>query len=199
MLYKIKSFDKSHTVLNVGTSAIAPNLYYLPKIEKNHNIKIISTIENEKALISKLKSGLYDFIFITEKVSYNNFICKKVFSEQLYFFLNKNHPLSKNETLSFKDVDGESILMNREIGFWDKLVRDNMPNSHFILQDSLDNLRILVDNSNITSFASNLTLSERTIPNRVAVKISNHSAKVDFYIVYNKNKNSLFYKYFMTH
>lgn len=199
ILYKIKSFDKSHTVLNIGTSAIAPNLYYLPKIEKNNNIKIISTIENEKNLISKLRNGLYDFIFITEKVNYNNFICKKIFFEQLYFFLNKNHPLAKNDTLSFKDVDGESILMNREIGFWDKLVRDNMPNSHFILQDSLDNLRILIDNSNITSFASNLTLSERTIPNRVAVKISNHSAKVDFYIVYNKNKNSLFYKYFMTH
>ena len=196
MLYKIKSFDKSHTVLNVGISAIAPSLYYLPKIEKSHNIKIISTIENEKSLISKLRSGLYDFIFITEKVTYNNFVCKKIFSEQLYFFLNKNHPLAKNEILSFKDVDGESILMNREIGFWDKLVRDNMPNSHFILQDSLDNLRILVDNSNITSFASNLTLSERNIPNRVAVKISNHSAKVDFYIVYNKNKNSLFNKYF---
>ena len=196
MLYKIKSFDKSHTVLNVGTSAIAPNLYYLPKIEKSHNIKIISTIESEKILISKLRSGLYDFIFITEKVSYNNFICKKIFSEQLYFFLNKNHPLAKNETLSFKDVDGESILMNREIGFWDKLVRDNMPNSHFILQDSLDNLRILVDNSNITSFASNLTLSERTIPNRVAVKISNHSAKVDFYIAFNKSKNNIYIKYF---
>ena len=199
MLYKIKSFDKSHTVLNVGISAIAPNLYYLPKIEKSHNIKIISTIENEKILISKLRSELYDFIFITEKVTYNNFVCKKIFSEQLYFFLNKNHPLAKKDSLSFKDVDGESILMNREIGFWDKLVRDNMPNSHFILQDSLDNLRILVDNSNITSFASNLTLSERSIPNRVAVKISNHSAKVDFYIVYNKNKNHLFSKFFMTH
>ena len=196
MLYKIKSFDKSHTVLNVGTSAIAPNLYYLPKIEKNHNIKIISTIENEKILISKLRSGLYDFIFITEKVTYNNFVCKKIFSEQLYFFLHKNHPLAKKDSLSFKDVDGESILMNREIGFWDKLVRDNMPNSHFILQDSLDNLRILVDNSNITSFASNLTLSERTIPNRVAVKISNHSAKVDFYIAFNKSKSNVFNKYF---
>lgn len=196
MLYKIKSFDKSHTVLNVGTSAIAPNLYYLPKIEKSHNIKIISTIENEKILISKLRSGLYDFIFITEKVTYNNFVCKKIFSEQLYFFLNKNHPLAKKDFLSFKDVNGESILMNREIGFWDKLVRDNMPNSHFILQDSLDNLRILVDNSNITSFASNLTLSERTIPNRVAVKISNHSAKVDFYIAFNKSKSNVFNKYF---
>lgn len=199
IFYKIKSFDKSHTVLNIGTSAIAPNLYYLPKIEKKHDIKIISNIENENILISKLKSRIYDFIFITEKVNINNFICKKIFSEQLYFFLNKNHPLAKNDSLSFKDVDGESILMNREIGFWDKLVRDNMPNSHFILQDNLDNLRILVDNSSITSFASNLTLSERTIQNRVAVKISNHSAKVDFYIAFNKSKNNLFNKFFMTH
>ena len=117
MLYKIKSFDKSHTVLNIGLQAIAPNLYYLPKIEKKHDIRIISTIEDKKILINKLRNELYDFIFITEKISYANYICKKVFSEQLYFFLNKNHPLAKKDTLSFKEVDGESILMNREIGF----------------------------------------------------------------------------------
>lgn len=196
MLYKIKSFDKSHTVLNIGMQAIAPNLYYLPMIEKKHDIKIISTIEDKKILINKLRNGLYDFIFITEKINYNNYICKKIFTEQLYFFLNKNHPLAKKDTLSFKEVDGESILMNREIGFWGQLVRDHMPNSHFILQDNLDNLQLLVDNSTITSFASNLTLNERTIPNRVPVKISNHNALVNFYIVYNKSKSNIFNKYF---
>ena len=196
MLYKIKSFDKSHTVLNIGMQAIAPNLYYLPMIEKKHDIKIISTIEDKKILINKLRNGLYDFIFITEKINYNNYICKKIFTEQLYFFLNKNHPLAKKDTLSFKEVDGESILMNREIGFWGQLVRDHMPNSHFILQDNLDNLRLLVDNSTITSFASNLTLNERTIPNRVPVKISDHDALVNFYIVYNKSKGNIFNKYF---
>ena len=196
MLYKIKSFDKSHTVLNIGMQAIAPNLYYLPMIEKKHDIKIISTIEDKKILINKLRNGLYDFIFITEKINYNNYICKKIFTEQLYFFLNKNHPLAKKDTLSFKEVDGESILMNREIGFWGQLVRDHMPNSHFILQDNLDNLQLLVDNSTITSFASNLTLNERTIPNRVPVKISDHDALVNFYIVYNKSKGNIFNKYF---
>ncbi len=67
---------------------------------------------------------------------------------------------------------------------WEEVVRKNLPNSNFILQDSLDNLRILVDNSTISSFASNLTLSQRTIPNRVAVRITDKSAKEDFYIAY---------------
>lgn len=196
LMHKIKSYDKSHTILNIGLQAIAPNLYFLPKIEKKYDIEIISTIEEKKILINKLKNALYDFIFITEKINFNNYICKKIFSEQLYFFLNKNHPLAKKESLSFKEVDGESILMNREIGFWDQLVREHMPNSHFILQDNLDNLRLLIDNSTITSFASNLTLNERTIPNRVPVKISDHDALVNFYIVYNKSKSIIFNKYF---
>ena len=71
-----------------------------------------------------------------------------------------------------------------------------MPNSHFILQDNLDNLRLFVENSTITSFASNLTLNERTIPNRVPVKISDHDALVNFYIIYNKSKSNIFNKYF---
>ena len=65
LLYKLKSFDKSHTVLNIGIQAIAPKIYYLPKIEKKHDIKIISTIEDKKILINKLRNELYDFIFIT--------------------------------------------------------------------------------------------------------------------------------------
>lgn len=93
-------------------------------------------------------------------------------------------------------MDGESLLMNREVGFWDKLVRDNMPNSHFILQDNLDNLRLLVDNSSIASFASNLTIKERVVPSRVAIKILDKSATVDFYIMYNKNISKEYVRYF---
>ncbi len=77
--------------------------------------------------------------------------------------------------------------MNREIGFGDKLVRNNMPNSNLILQDNLDSLRILIDNSNVSAFASNLTINERIVPNRVAVKIRDKTASVDFYLVYNKS------------
>lgn len=184
---KLMLYDKSHSVIRIGMSAIAPNLYYLPKIEKTHNVSIISNIESEDILIRKIKDKSYDFIFTINKISINNFICKKLFSENLYFFLPKNHPYANKKSISFKEMDGESVLMNREVGFWDKLVRENMPNSNFILQDNLDNLRILIDNSTIASFASNITLNERIVPNRIAIPISNNTAKVDFYLTYSKN------------
>lgn len=196
MLIKVKTYNKSHTTLNVGMSAIAPNLYYLPNIIKKYDIKIIHNLEKEDLLIKDLKNNKYDFIFITKKVNHDKYECKKIFSETLYFFLPKNHPLAKKKAITFKDMDGESLLMNREVGFWDKLVRDNMPNSHFILQDNLDNLRILVDNSSIASFASNLTIRERVVPSRVAIKISDKSATVDFYIMYNKNISKEYVRYF---
>lgn len=196
MLIKVKTYNKSHTTLNVGMSAIAPSLYYLPNIIKKYDIKIIHSLEKEDLLIKDLKNNKYDFIFITKKVNHDKYECKKIFSETLYFFLPKNHPLAKKKTISFKDMDGESLLMNREVGFWDKLVRDNMPNSHFILQDNLDNLRLLVDNSSIASFASNLTIRERVVPSRVAIKISDKSAAVNFYLMYRKNINKEYVRYF---
>ena len=187
MIIKIKNYDKSHKTIRVGMSAIAPDLYYLPSIEKKHNIKIISKIENENEIIRKLKNKEYDIIFLTSKLNINGFQCKKCFSKNLYAFLNKKHPLSNKKSISFKEMDGERFLMSRTVGFWEEVVRKNLPNSNFILQDSLDNLRILVDNSTISSFASNLTLNQRTIPNRVAVRITDKSAKEDFYIAYNNN------------
>lgn len=196
MINKLTLYDKSHSIIRVGMSAIAPDLYFLPKIEKTHNVNIISNIESEEVLIRKIKDRSYDFIFITNKININNYVCRKVFSENLYFFLHKTHPFANKESISFKEMDGESILMNREVGFWDKLVRENMPNSKFILQDNLDNLRILIDNSNITSFASNITLEERIIPNRIAVEIKDKIAKVDFYLVYNKSIDKKLVKIF---
>ena len=95
-------------------------------------------------------------------------------------------------------MDGESILMNRKIGFWDKMVHDNMPNSNFILQDNLDNLRILIDNSSISSFASNITINQRTAPDRVAIKIKDKIASADFYLVYNKSIDKKLLKLFLT-
>lgn len=196
MINKLTLYDKSHSIIRVGMSAIAPDLYFLPKIEKTHNVNIISNIESEEVLIRKIKDRSYDFIFITNKININNYVCRKVFSENLYFFLHKTHPFANKESISFKEMDGESILMNREVGFWDKLVRENMPNSKFILQDNLDNLRILIDNSNITSFASNITLEERIVPNRIAIEIKDKIAKVDFYLVYNKSIDKKLVKIF---
>lgn len=196
MINKLVLYDKSHSVIRVGVSTISPNLYYLPKIEKTHNVNIISNIENEEILIRKLKDRTYDFIFTTNEININNFNCKKMFSENLYFFLHKAHPLANKKSISFKEMDGESLIMNREIGFWDKIVRSNMPNSNFILQDNLDNLRILIDNSSISSFASSLTITERIVPNRVAVEIKDKIAKVNFYLIYHKNVDKKLLKLF---
>lgn len=198
IINKLVHYDKSHSVIRIGMSAIAPDLYSLPKIEKTHNVKFISNIESEDILIRKIKNKSYDFIFTTNKINSNTLVCKKIFSESLYFFLPKNHPYANKKSISFKEMDGESILMNRQVGFWDKLVRDNMPNSNFILQDNLDNMRILVDNSNITSFASNLTINQRIVPNRIAVEIKDKSAKVDFYLVYNKSTDKKLINLFST-
>ena len=193
---KLMMYDKSHSVIRIGMSAIAPSLYFLPKIEKTHNVNIISSLENEEILIRKIKNKSYDFIFITNKTSDNNLISKKIFSENLYFFLPKKHPYSNKKSISFKEMDGESLLMNREVGFWDKLVRDNMPNSNFILQDKLDNLRTIIDNSTIAAFASNLTINQRIVPNRVAIPIKDKIATVDFYLTYSKNVDRKLLKLF---
>ncbi len=193
---KLMIYDKSHSIIRVGMSAIAPSLYFLPRIEKTHNVNIVSSIESEDTLIRKIKDKSYDFIFTTNRVNINNFICKKMFSENLYFFLHKTHPLANKKSISFKEMDGESLLMNREVGFWDKIVRENMPNSNFILQDNLDNLRILIDNSNVSAFTSSISIRERIVPSRVAIEIKDKIASVDFYLIYNKNTDKKLIKIF---
>lgn len=103
-------------------------------------------------------------------------------SEELYFLLPAGHPLATRKILSFKDMDGETLILYKKIGFWKNLVTQLMPNTHFIIIEDRENFRKLLEHSDMIAFTTDLAIEEEgKIKNRIVKEIKEQEALVSFY------------------
>ncbi len=140
---------------------------------------IMAELESENALLGITISPM-------DSKEYISVPCEE---EQLMFALPLNHRFSKRKSLSFNDMDGERMLVFSGIGFWEKVHRENMPNSIFMMQDDRENFVHLVDNSSFAAFTTNLVSKYQWIANytgRTAIPIKDKSAHVTYYLIYHR-------------
>lgn len=82
-----------------------------------------------------------------------------------------------------KETSPLSTLLRSELGFWDKMCRENMPASKFLVQNDEFEFNELVTNSSLPSFITDVAKDRHPIPqNRIAIPISDSDANVSFYI-----------------
>ena len=187
------TFYNKTTNISIGVSAPGPMIKYGNLFFSLFpNKSIVSKIESNDELLSKLKNNLYDFVFLSEAVEDEELLCKFAFREELYVSLPKTHFLATiNRPITFSEIDGQSFLVSSSLGLWDDIVKDKLPKSKFFPQ-SYDNLNEIVNASNIPSFATNITIETKN-PNRITLPISDEEAKVNFYFA-SKNKDKKKFK-----
>ena len=103
-------------------------------------------------------------------------------SEELYFSLPSNNLLINKKELSFKDLDGQTMLLYKNIVFWKERVLKHMPHTHFIIENNRHDFLKLLDHSDFVCFTTDLAIEEGILKNRVIKEISNPEALVPFYI-----------------
>ena len=62
--------------------------------------------------------------------------CTKYGEERLLFSLPPGYALSSSKDLYFDDLNGETILLYSEIGFWHEIHERKMPSTHFLVQNA---------------------------------------------------------------
>ncbi len=196
MVDHLRALDRSTRTISVGAVAPGPLIEFVPSLSALFpDMSIVSEVKTEDELIDGLGSSLYQFVILTHLIEDENLISEKYGDEQLFVSLPKKHRLSKKKKLSFRELNGESFLMLSEVGVWDKLVRENMPDSSFLIQNDQNALGELIEASNLPNFATDITIRayenmqipSRNLSDRVLIPISDESATMDFYIVANKD------------
>ncbi len=189
---KAKELKESENSLRIGLSAPGPLFRYSSILLSNAKYqKVITTIEEEKALIAKVKNGLLDLAFITEDYQDDELLTQHIMDEHLYISLPKTHFLSNaKKGLYFHDVDGQSFLLAKELGVWDKILEEELPNSRLFRQD-LDNLDEIVSASSIPSFVTDVTIEDHRSSDRVFLPFLDDKATISFYIIIKKKNSSL--------
>ena len=90
--------------------------------------------------------------------------CQRYEEEHLYFSLPPAHPLSGSSGLHLRDLNGETMLLSSNIGFWRQLVDEKMADTHFLVQEEAFAFNELVKSSALPSFTTDLALQREERP-----------------------------------
>lgn len=190
---KVKEVKENNNSIAIGYTA--PGIIYkYPKLFLSNplKIKVSSTIDKEENLISGLINNVFDVIFINNKLIDERFICKKIMTEHLFISIPKDHFLvGMKDGVYWKDIDGQSFLLFSYIGYWHKILKENLFKSRYIENSSQEDLKELNKYSSIPSFVTNVSMSYNSYSNRINIPILNDNAYLDFYIVYKKERKDI--------
>ncbi|MDO4556186.1 MAG: LysR family transcriptional regulator [Lachnospiraceae bacterium] len=196
---RIKAFDRSLHTISIGSCAPGPLLLLLPQASSVFsNMTLSSDVNSEEELLKGLENDRYGIIILNHPLESDHFVCKEYTTEQLYLSVNHFHPAASLKKISFGEMNGQNFIMHSNVGFWNKIVHEKMPQSKFYLQDDIDAVGELQAASDLPSFATDITLrmlaSRRN--NRVTVPFSNPEAFANYYLICQKENFSRFKRIF---
>lgn len=182
---KAQSFDRSHRTIFLGLCAPAPGWLITPRLNSLYPDKMIQTeIAEEKALLTGLDKGIYQLIALSQKPDGDAYFSKECGRESLLFALPKGHKYARRKSLTFAEMDGENMILMNNIGFWNFVKTEKMPNSRFLTQSDRFSFNELVRSSSLPSFTTDLSKKYLVTEDvRIEVPISDPKAIVIYYLV----------------
>lgn len=182
---KAREFDRRNRTIALGVCAPAPVWRLTPLLSNRYPHMALQTEMDEcSRLLAGLESNIYQLIVVNEKPEGKQYYYKECGKESLMFALPKGHRYSRRKSLSFAEMNGENVLLLSDIGFWNFVQTEKMPDSRFLVQSDRFNLNELVQASSLVSFTSDLAEKYIEVASgRINVPISDEEATVTYYLV----------------
>lgn len=195
---KVQEFDQKNRLIKLGSCAPAPVWVLTPLIYSCYPQKMTQTeIASEEKLLAGLDNQAYHLIILTKKPEGERYFAKECGKESLLFALPKGHRYARRKSLSFSEMNGENMLLMNDIGFWNFVQTEKMPDSRFLLQSDLYAFNELVQASSLPSFTTDLAkkyIEAKT--GRVEIPVSDPEATVTYYVVCRKENRREFHTIF---
>ena len=188
LVEQVRAFDRSQRTISIGSCAPAPLLELVSLVSQLYpEMTISSEMKDTDLLLGGLKEGSYQFIILPFPVEEPALYCFPFEKEQLYFSLPPAHPLAVSQGLYFRDIDGESILLLAQIGFWRQVCRQKMPLTRALVQTEQEDFQELVQASALPSFSSDLAMRWSGRPeNRVVIPVLDQEATAVYHFLCRK-------------
>ena len=122
------------------------------------HIEVQSEIINQDDLIPSLKNKDYHLVITPFEVNDKDILCIPYIEEDLYLSIPPMHYLKDKKEVSFHELDGETMLLYSNIGFWHDMHIRTMPNTKFLFQNERSTFTEIVKASTLPSFTSNLSI-----------------------------------------
>ncbi|MDO4285143.1 MAG: LysR family transcriptional regulator [Eubacteriales bacterium] len=182
---KAREFDRKKRTITLGVCAPAPIWRLAPLIANQFpHMSLQTEMDSEEQLQAGLENNAYQLIVTHQKPEGTRYYWKECGRETLLFALPKTHRYAKRKSLSFSEMNGENMLLMSDIGFWDFVKTEKMPDSRFLTQSDRFSFNELVQASSLPSFTSDLAEKYEGRPSgRIRVPIEDEEAVVTYYLV----------------
>lgn len=181
---------RANAAVSIGLAAPGPFYLIQDLLHSEHTTR---TILSNDELFDSLRNGNLDLIVSNEKHDDLDLYCKELCTEHLYVSVSKDHPATRFTSLTYKQMNGTTFLMSDTIGIWKNVVETEMPDSKYLLQDSIDALSQIVIYSTIPSFVSNISYKyAHQNENRTYIPFTGNNTSFTFYLYCLREKKDMF-------
>lgn len=200
LVEKAQTYDRKNRTISFGVCSPAPSWLISPLLVSLYPNKMLQTeTADEKLLLSGLENHTYQLIALSHKPEGEQYFAKICGRESLLFALPKGHRFARRKSLSFKEMNGENMILMNDIGFWNFIRTEKMPDSRFLTQSDRFSFEELVRSSSLPSFTTDLAKKYLETENiRIEIPISDPEASVTYYLVCLKESKKEFRSLFST-
>lgn len=186
---QVRAFDKRLHTITVQSCAPAPLWSLLPILSSEFPGRTISsTLSEEVEIIRKVADGDCELGILPWPVELEGVGCVPLLEEKLSVCVPEEHHLASREHLTFEELSGFNCLLLSQIGFWDKLCREKMPASRFLVQTDEFEFQELVRQSALFCFTTDLTKDIRSskglLARRKVIPITDPEANVTYHLLF---------------
>ena len=191
---KARDFDRRSRTISIGLCAPAPVWRLAPLISNLFpHMSMQTEIDDEERLLTDLDNNIYNLIVSREQPEGAQYFSKICGTESLMFALPPEHRFAHRESLSFAEMNGENMLLMPDIGFWDFVRTEKMPDSRFLEQSDRFSFMELVQASSLACFTSDMAQKYSYQPtSRIIVPITDEEATVTYCLICKAEKRRMF-------
>lgn len=182
---KVRAYDRSLHTLSVGFCAPVPQMILTPILNSTfEGMTLSADMKDDKEFPDRLLDGTYQLAVTHFKPEGEQFYSRKCGQEKLYISVVQGDPLAFYPEVHLKDLDGLSILLLSNIGFWANAHREKTPNTKYLLQVETESFSELASNSSYPIFNSSYYIRRgETIPGRINISIADPECSADYYLI----------------
>lgn len=186
---QVRAYDQRRKTIVVCSCAPAPLWELMKILEQKHPGKTISSsIAQNDGVLRSWESGECDIAVLPFPYNEGGVKPREFMHENLFVCVPKDHELAKYKQLTHADINGFNFLLRSELGFWDRLCRENMPASRFLVQTDDFAFRELIKSSSLPCFTTDyISLDSSVYQGRVAIPIADDDAKATFWLLQRQN------------
>ena len=185
LVSRVRQLDRSCRTICVGSCAPEPLWELVPALGSAYpGMTISSELAESDALTDGIRDGTYSLAVLTGTPELPGVEYLPFGSEKLCFLLPMNHPLAGAKKLRLADLNGETMLLRPNLGFWSKTL-ESLPDTHFLVQEEDYAFGELLRASSLPAFTTDRVQHRYgATEGRVTIPIADPGTGVDYFVAY---------------